>query len=377
MHVVHVSTLPPTRCGIAQYTSDLARAIAAVSPRTRQTSLRLDFSTAGLRVSPDGLNVDPCDALAMQRAAEQINQLQDAVVLLQHEYKIFGGENGENVLALVGHLRTPLVSTLHTASLPSSPVRRRIRQQLVERSARVLLFHSQLPGEPLPNDGCDSKKLAVIPHGVPEVPFLSRGPELTRESPGTGFRIITPGLVRPTKGIDVALEALSLVANEHGGSFRYAVCGAPHPRDPAASRYLDWLRTLVDDYDLQGKVHFTNRHLDSRSYSSALVDCDLGLLPYTRRDQTSSGVLCQLLACGRPVLATDFACARNLIDAEVGSLVPVGDSRAMANELARLMKSPEGCAHMGRTAFDRSRTWIWPVVAERHVALLSDCVIHA
>src|SRR6185503_4255645 len=93
--------------------------------------------------------------------------------------------------------------------------------------------------------------------------------------------------------------------------------------------------------------------------------------PYESRDQATSGVLIEAVAAGKPVVATAFPHAVELLDNGVGLVVPHGDSNALARALRRVLVEPGLAASMA----DRSRLLapqlLWSSVAARYRELAS------
>src|SRR5690242_4055878 len=110
--LAHVSSFPPTQCGVAEYAAALARAVKSARPGLSMLSVRLDYDTRGVSCFADRIALDPADASAVRLAAEEVNEREPKVILLQHEFKLFGGADGEHLLAFLATVVAPVVTTL-------------------------------------------------------------------------------------------------------------------------------------------------------------------------------------------------------------------------------------------------------------------------
>jgi glycosyltransferase involved in cell wall biosynthesis len=361
--IVHISSFPPAPCGIAEYISNLARYMHGPDCKPTGLNIALRHDVANACRGEGGLAINPADDSAMKTAANEINAIARKVVFIQHEFKLFGGPDGENLLVLLNAIEAPIVATLHTV-WPSFPdVRRRIVVELLRTCTHVTVFTDRAAKIIRYNYGATSSKVSVVPHGVPDVALRLPSPD------GLGrLRMISLGLLRPAKGIELVLSALSQLRSE-GLRFKYIICGAAHPRNTAAMAYLEGLHRLVEGYGLGDSVEFVNEYVDGNRLVELIQSCDIGVLPYTVKEQSSSGVLALVMACGRPVIATDFQCACATLRCENGIVTPIGDVAAMAAAIRTLARDIEMRERMMSANYDATRPWIWPVVAAQFAAI--------
>src|SRR3954452_1831771 len=99
-----VSTFPPTRCGLATFTASLGRALA----RSSRIGVVACVDAPGETVGAPEVRAE-----WVRGSAPSLDQALDALhgydaVILQHEFGLFGGQDGEDVLELVDRLRAPL-----------------------------------------------------------------------------------------------------------------------------------------------------------------------------------------------------------------------------------------------------------------------------
>ena len=188
------------------------------------------------------------------------------------------------------------------------------------------------------------------------------------------MRFITTGLLRPTKGIEHGIAAMGKVRRRFS-DFAYVICGADHPRNAHAEEYRKKLLGLVSYHGLENHIFFVNRFLDWPQLVMAIQACDVGILTYTTPEQSSSGVLALTLSCGRPVITTDFQHARAIVDGRNGILVPAGDATALISAIESIAQDVDLRMRMAEMSYISTRSWVWQVVAQKHLGLLSELYV--
>src|SRR3546814_20359596 len=91
----------------------------------------------------------------------------------------------------------------------------------------------------------------------------------------------------------------------------------------------------------------------------------------------SSGTLAYAVALGRAVVATPFVHARELLQGDVGIILPGCDSDAIAEAALLLLAMPGERRALQQRAYERGRRTPWSVVADRIAALISEVPAHA
>lgn len=371
--VVHVSPLPPRRCGVAEYTGALSAAMAAANRGGAPFFVRLvcdgEADTTG---SENCICVDPSNISAVQDTAAAVNRLAPASILLQHEFKLYGGNDGDNVLTFIEHLNAPIISTLHTVSSSLSGKRQRILRAVIARSTRSVVFSERARGILMESYAADAENVSVIPHGVPDVAFTLPGAVALPDVPRRGVSFITCGLLRPGKGIEHVLPALATLKRKTSAEFTYLVCGGDHPRNPNATNYRSQLTDAVAHFGLEENVFFLDRFFDWPAMIRTIQACDVGICAYTAAEQSSSGVLALTLACGRPVIATDFQYARQVVNQRNGIVVPIGDEGLLSSAIKSVLLNSERRMQMASESYHLTRSWVWREVAKQHVELLGE-----
>lgn len=364
-----VGTYPPTACGLATFTSNLSQAIAAPYWGWRVDIIRVldrpEVETNSEVVAQWIAN----DANSLSRAIAAIES--SDVMVLQHEFGLFGGLDGEDVLKLVAAARKPLVAVLHTVLSHPTPHQRSILDQLIAAAESIVVQSQDARRRLLTIYDADPGRVMVVPHGAAEN-FV--GPSLPDvEHPS----ILTWGLLGPGKGIEHGISAVARLPHRSAAP-TYVIAGQTHPKVRAATgeSYRNELRRQSRELGIAERVHFDDEYRDWESLRALVRSADVVLLPYDSLDQESSGVLVEAVASGKPVVATRFPHALELLSRGAGLLVPQGDVQAMSDALARVLYEP-GLAEAMRACARREATaLLWPNVGATYRSLISLVVSH-
>ncbi|WP_210359091.1 glycosyltransferase family 4 protein [Sphingomonas beigongshangi] len=378
-HIALIGNFPPRRCGIATFTADLRNALAQVAPDTTLTTIAMnDPGMRHLYPAEVGYEIAQDDAGAYLAAADHLNALNPDVVCVQHEFGIFGGDAGSYLLPMLERLRAPIVTTLHTILTRPNPAQKRAMEALVERSSRLVAM-TEMGRTILTRDmGLADSKISVIPHGIPDVPFLD--PAFHKHRFGLDGRrvILTFGLLSPNKGIEVMIDGLSRLVKDHP-DLVYVVLGATHPHLVAreGERYRDQLEARVRDLGLANHVRFVNEYVDAPTLQAWLSACDIYVTPYLSEAQITSGTLAYAVGLGKAVISTPYWHAQELLADRRGQLVPFASPEALAGAIGAVLSDRSLCDELRRNAYQAGREMIWPVVAERYTTLFQRARVEA
>ena len=361
-----VSTYPPTVCGLASFTASLLNAVAG--DRGTRSGLGVVDLNDGAPVAP---NMDVAfhhrtgNSPSLARAIEVLNTFD--TVSIQHEFGIYGGADGVEVLDLVAGLRVPVAVTLHTVLDRPSERQRAIVKRLADYASRMIVMSETASRRLIDGHQIDPDLIDVIPHGVDEI---FAGPSLV-----TGDRplVLTWGLIGPGKGLEWAIEAMAGLSDLHPRP-PYLIAGATHPHVLQAGRdtYRESLVDLVRHYGLEDTVEFDDRYLTRDSLAKMVRSADVVVLPYESLEQVTSGVLVEAIAAAKPVVATRFPHAVELLEGGAGVTVSHGDPAALSRALRRVLTDPRSMASMGREAQRLADGWYWPTIGRRYGLLMSD-----
>lgn len=371
MRVCLVSTYPPKRCGIATFARDLRAGLLGGDSPASVSVAAIGAPPAGERHPPEVIvEIARDDLDGYVAAARRIDREAYDLVCVQHEFGIFGGDDGRHVVTLLEALATPTATSLHTV-LATPTAGQHATLQAVARASNRLVVHSDIARQLLGSVyGIDGAKVAIIAHGVPDVPFES--PDRAKAELGLSGRrvLLTFGLLSRNKGIEVVLEALPEVVAEHP-DLLYVVLGATHPevRRHEGEAYRDDLRRTVAALGLEKHVELRDGFVPLEVLTEYLAACDVYVTPYRARDQIVSGTLAYAVGMGRAVLSTPYRYAEELLAEGRGRLVPFDDVEAMARGLAAYLDDDAGRERTRALAWAHGRTMTWPEVGRRHLEL--------
>jgi glycosyltransferase involved in cell wall biosynthesis len=360
----------PRRCGIATFTHDLHRAVATARPDL-ETCVVAMTDPGGTYAYPRAVRFQVRDDAIRDyvRAAELLNDGGFDVVSLQHEYGIFGGDAGGNVIELLSRLEMPIVTTLHTVLSQPTPVQRDVMRQIIDASAKIVVM-SEKGHELLRSvQGVPARKIEIIPHGIPDVPFL----ETHRATAKFGFVgkkiILTFGLLSPNKGIEIMLDAMPGIIESCPNAV-YVVLGATHPNlvRHQGEAYRERLTARVQDLGIGDHVVFFDQFVDQATLLDFISMCDVYVTPYLNEAQMTSGTLAYSFGLGKAVVSTPYWHAKELLGDGRGILVPFGDAKALGAEIAGLLTNDVRRHSMRRRAYATSRSMTWAETAKRYLA---------
>ena len=386
MRIATFSTFPPRACGIGTFSFDVREALLEVpgvdgvgpvvvvdqpsSPQRPELSATVSQGVRGDYV----------------RAARRLGRLDFDVVLLQHEYGIFGGEDGEYVLSFAQELAQPLVVTLHTVLSQPSPHQLRVVTALCGQAELVIVMTDTAQRLLVQTKACPMHKIRVVPHGAPvvlgrrrEEYAAGRRPLYVAPVPGgyermqSRFLLSSFGLISAGKNFETAIEALPSIIERHP-EVLYVIAGRTHPEVARreGEQYRLMLERRVVDLGLGDHVEFDDRFLSIDELADLLAATDVFVTPYGSREQVASGALTFAIAAGCAAISTPYWYAQDILESGAGRIVPFGDSDALAEAVCEFADQPEALATARAEARQIGQELTWPSVAEATAAVLGE-----
>lgn len=353
-----LSTYPPTVCGLATFSSSLADGLAANGADVSVVRVADGSSCTETRIIGELVNGSPASVAA---SSELLNH--NDIAIIQHEYGIYGGADGDEVVEVISGLRVPSIVVAHTVLKHPSPHQRAVLETIAATADQVVVM-SQAANERLClGYDVDRRKVAVIPHGA-TVPTHTQVKRAGRPT------LLTWGLLGPGKGVERVIDAMVFL-RDLPGSPRYLIAGQTHPKVLAAdgeayrtARIEQARRNGVADSVCFDSGYRTVASLNVLAGSAAAV-----VLPYDSTDQVTSGVLVDAIASGRPVVATAFPHAAELLASGAGLVVDHDDPGALVEALRRVLTEPRLAGGMAAEARRLAPALAWPVVAQQYLHL--------
>ncbi len=377
MRTAIVSTYPPRACGIGTFSADLRATLTGTGTVTVADLVAIVHEPS----SPQRRSLLATIAQAVRgdyvRTARMLGRLDVDVVLLEHEYGIFGGRDGEYVLSFARELAQPLVVTLHTVLSEPTPHQAEVLTELCSEAELVIVMTDTALRLLVESGACPEEKVRVVPHGAP-VRIAERAAGEVRalqptSSAGDPFRLSTFGLISPGKGLETVLEALPAMLERHP-EIVYTIAGRTHPdvSRREGERYRLMLERRVLELGLGGQVEFDDRFLSIDELSDLLAATDVFLTPYGSREQIASGALTFAIAAGCAVVSTPYWYAQDMLASGAGILVPFRDPEALADAVCTYVERPDMLIAARAEAQRIGSTLAWPAVAEATARVLQE-----
>ena len=353
-----VSTYPPTRCGLATFSRSLVQALAGNRATTTGLSVMAVSPPAGTELPPEVVAV-------IHPGRSSVPPATSDFVILQHEFGIYGADDGVAVLDIIDRLSTPALVVLHTVLSEPTPNQRRIIEDLARQAQSLVVMSEAARTRLEDNYALEGCPVTTIPHGT----WLSDRP---RSVPQSRPIILTWGLLGPGKGLEQGIKALTRLRHLDRKPL-YVIAGQTHPNvlKGQGERYRRQLSDLASDLGVDSMVRFINRYLTTSDLASLRGIADVCLLPYESREQVTSGALVEAIGAGVPVVATRFPHAVELLGSGAGRLVCHDDPVAIAEAIELYLTDPETVA-TAKEAIDRIRPSLsWLSVAAQYESLMA------
>ena len=289
---------------------------------------------------------------------------------LQHEYGIFGGEAGGNIIELLSRLEMPVVTTLHTVLAKPTAIQHDVMRRIIDISAKIVVM-SETGHEFLRSvHDVPARKIEVIPHGIPDFPFLEPHHAKAKFDFTGKMIILTFGLLSPNKGIETMLDAMPEIIKSCPNAV-YVILGATHPNlvRQQGEAYRDSLTARVRDLGIEDHVVFFNQFVDQATLLDFISMCDVYATPYLNEAQMTSGTLAYSFGLGKAVVSTPYWHAKELLSDGCGILVPFGDAKALSAEIAGLLTNDVRRHSMRKRAYAASRSMTWVQTAKRYLTV--------
>jgi glycosyltransferase involved in cell wall biosynthesis len=369
----------PRKCGIATFTSDLLAAVAAAHPKSQCLCVSVNDIKDGYAY-PEVVRfeIEEQDLSSYLRAADFLNISNVDIVCLQHEFGIYGGPAGGHILAFLRELRMPVVTTLHTVLLEPRADQRRVMQEIISLSTRLVVMAER--GRQMLQEVYEAPlaKIDLIAHGIPDVGFVD--PTYFKDQFGVEGKVVllTFGLLSPNKGIECVLNALPEIVEEFP-EVVYIVLGATHPNElrEHGEAYRVSLEILAKKNKIEKNVIFYNDFVDLENLKEFIGAADLYITPYLNEAQITSGTLAYAFGAGKAVVSTPYWHAAELLAEDRGVLVPFGDASAMAREITSLLRDDTRRHAMRKNAYRMGREMIWSNVARLYMRSFEQARLQA
>lgn len=370
----------PRQCGIATFTRDLIESIIQDN-----IGKKIEAEAFVVAMNDHNITYDYPEIVTNTlrqdhqrdylQAVKYINLSGADVCILQHEFGIFGGDDGVYILSLIHRLEIPLVVTFHTVLKKPSYNQKVIIQEIVKKAEKVVVMSELAVDFLLKIYKVPEEKIALIEHGVPDFSFMDREKYKKKLNLENKKSLLTFGLLSKDKGIETVIEALESVVEKHP-EILYIILGKTHPSVVRAygEEYRNYLKRLVEKKNLRDNVYFIDHYVTNEELFGYLTSIDLYITPYLNKAQITSGTLAYAIGAGAAVVSTPYRHARELLAYGRGKLFDFGDSKTLADILIQLFDNPLKLDQLRRKAYNYGRKTSWPEIGIRYLKLISQSI---
>ena len=377
MKLAYIGTYPPRECGIGTFTMNLYKSMVM------NTGIIKDLIYGFIVAMNDhDQTYDYPEEVKItirqehQRdylsAVKFINLSGAGLCILEHEFGIFGGQNGVYILPLLHRLEIPLIVTLHTIIKAPSYNEKAILVEICKMANKIIVMSHKaiefLTG--IYNVG--KEKIVFIDHGVPYIQFgkVQSKKEFNLENKNV---LLTTGFIGRNKGIETVIKALPKVIEKYP-DILYMVLGKTHPNvlRYSGEEYRNYLQQLVKSLNLKKYVFFLNEYINQKELFKYLSAADIYITPYTNEAQITSGTLSYAIGVGAAVVSTPYWHAAELLADGRGRLFNFNDSDGLSTVLIELLDNPDELKNLRKKAFEYGRKITWPKTGEKYIAVATE-----
>jgi glycosyltransferase involved in cell wall biosynthesis len=380
--ILFLSSYPPRRCGIATFTQDLSTAIDGLNGSELKSKF-IAINDNGNYEYPDDVifQVNENEVQDYIKTAEKINNMPNVrQVSIQHEFKLYGSEHGENLLSFLEVLEKPVVTTFHAVLSYPSEKRRETIRTIAEKSTHVIVMSNKAIEIVKEHYGLSGSKITVIPHGIHDVP-LGNNPS-GKGKLGYENRILLTsfGFLRPGKGArssgrgyEYVIDAMPDIIKKFPNVL-YLIIGVTHPKTikREGETYRNYLENKVKDLGLEEYVKFINKYVSLDELFTYLKATDIYICSSLNPQQVTSGTLAYAMGCGCAVVSTPFFHAKEDITPDRGILLDdFRNPKLFSKGIIKMLSNPSLRKRMEKNAYEYTRGMIWPRVAKSYVKVFN------
>ena len=364
----------PRQCGIATFTTNLVEGLSAEAPDIYNWAAAMNDKPEGYAY-PEKVRfeINQNKLSDYSIASQFLNISQTDIVCVQHEYALFGGPAGSHLLKLLGDLRMPVVTTLHTILKDPAPEYRAVMCKLSDLSDKLVVMSRKASDFLKEIYAVPEDKIVFIHHGIPDTPFID--PSFYKDKFGVEGKkvLLTFGLLSPNKGIENVLQALPAVIKKHP-DVAYIILGVTHPHilKLHGDAYRIMLRQLVLKLNIVEHVIFQNRFVELKELCEFLGIADIYVTPYLEEAQITSGTLAYAMGTGKAVISTPYWYATEMLAEGRGRIVPFNNPDAMAEQIIGLLDNDVERHAMRKKAYTFSREAVWKEVSRKYLQVFSE-----
>jgi polysaccharide biosynthesis protein PslF len=371
---IFISSYIPRKCGIATYTKDLTRAINLINPYSKSEIVALIKPEDKRDYPPEvKFKINQYKVDYYIKAAGYINKSKADIVVLEHEFGLYGGDFGEYIIKLIELIKKPLIVTIHTIPDNASKGYGLVLKEVLKFAEKVIAMMPESLQKLIKNYNCPKEKIEIIPHGVPDIPLEPN--DKYKKKKGFEDKIILGNinLLSASKGLEYTIEALEKI-KEQFNNVLYLIIGQTHPvvLKTEGEKYRKFLKEKIKQHDLQGNVKFINKYLPLKELVVWLKIIDVYITPYLDPQQSASGALAYAIGAGKICISTPYLYAKEVLAEGRGIIVPFRNSQAIADAVIDICKNPQKKLRIENKTYKFGRLMTWYNVALQHLELFDE-----
>jgi len=372
--IICISTYIPQKCGIATFTKDVTSAINLINPKALVEIMAVAKKEEEI-VFPWEVKyrIEFDNKESYMEAADYINHSSCDVVLIEHEFGIFGGKCGEYLVDFLKEVKKPKVMTCHTLIEDSENEWGQLFSKLVKYVDGLTVMTKFSAKRLAELYNFDQKNITIIPHGTPDIAYNSKS--IYKKKLEGRLVLGNINLLSEQKGIDYSIEAVAKIAKKYP-EVLYLVIGQTHPNilKNEGEKYRNKLKKKIKKLGIEKNVKFINKYLSVEELVEWLKAIDIYITPYLDRQQSSSGALAYAVGAGKVCISTEYLYAKEVLANKRGIFVPFKDSSSIAKAVINVWKDEKRKKAMQEKAYKYGRLMTWPSVALQHLDFFTETI---
>ena len=374
INCIYVSSYVPRKCGIATYTRDLTRAIDLINPYCESRIVALIRPEDKIDYPPEvKFKINQYKIDSYIKAADYINRSRADMVVLEHEFGLYGGEFGEYIIKLIELVKKPLVITTHTIPVNPNLGYGLVLKDVLKFADKVIVMMPESLQKLVKKYNYPEENIEIIPHGVPDIPLEPNTKYKKKKRLEERIILGNINLLSEIKGLEYIIEALREI-KERFNNVLYLIIGQTHPvvLQTEGEKYRHFLREKVKQYNLQENVRFINKYTALEDLIVWLKVIDIYITPYLDPQQPASGALAYAIGAGKVCISTPYLYAKEVLAEGRGVIVPFRDSKAIADAVIDICENPQKKLKIEMKTYKFGRLMIWYNVALQHLRLFNE-----
>jgi glycosyltransferase involved in cell wall biosynthesis len=373
---IYISSYIPRKCGIATYTRDLTKALNLINPHCKTEIFALVKPEDKINYPPEvKFKINQYKIDSYIKAADRINKSSIYMVVLEHEFGLYGGEFGEYIIKLLELVKKPLIITAHAIPDDAKKGYGLVLKDVIKFAEKVIVMMPQSFEKLIKKYNYPKEKIEIIPHGVPDI--LLEPNDKYKKKKGLEDRLILGNinLLSEIKGLEYTLEALRDIKRKFPNVL-YLIIGQTHPvvLQTVGEKYRNFLKEKIKLYDLQNNVKFINKYISLDNLVGWLKVIDIYVTPYLDPQQSASGALAYAIGAGKVCISTPYLYAKEVLANGRGVIVPFRDSQAIADAVIDIYKNPQKKLALEKKTYKFGRLMTWYNVAHQYLDLFDEFI---